>query len=118
MGLFIPKAQLQARLPGMWRLKAAGFSRRRLAPVSASTSRTGHSAGGLMPEAARKQPAKPFAGTVLAQRPGMPPDRVLDEGEEAHVMELVTGVKGAVTEKDTWRQAPQTGFARAHPYCG
>jgi len=74
MGLFIPKAQLQARLPGMWRRKAAGFSRRRLAPVLASTSRTGHSAGRLMPEAARKRPAKPFAGTVLARRTGMPPE--------------------------------------------
>src|SRR3984885_15828577 len=58
------------------------------------TSRAGLSAGGLMPEAARERFATPSAGTVLARWPGMPPDHLLHEGEEADVIETVTYVKG------------------------
>jgi hypothetical protein len=108
MGLVIPKAQLQARLPGMWRLKAAGFSRRRLAPVSASTSRTGHSAGRLMPEAARKRPAKPFAGTVLARRPGMPPEPPPSQRRGAACNLIGDKCQEAVAEKDTRRGTLET----------
>jgi hypothetical protein len=58
------------------------------------TSRAGLSAGGLMPEAARERFATPSAGTVLARWPGMPPDHLLHEGEEADVTEVGTSVKG------------------------
>jgi hypothetical protein len=47
-----------------------------------------------MPEAARERFATPSAGTVLARWPGMPPDHLLHEGEEADVIETVTYVKG------------------------
>jgi hypothetical protein len=103
MGLVIPKAQLQARLPGTRRRKAAGFSRRRLAPITASTSRTGHSAGRLMPEAARKRPAKPFAGTVLARRPGMPPEPPPSQRRGGAGNWTGDECQEAVTEKGTRR---------------
>ena len=60
-GVIVPKAQLQARLPGTWSERALpAFA----CPSPASTSRPGHNAGRLMP----KPP-----GSELQTRPRAPP---------------------------------------------
>ena len=63
-GLSSPKAQRQARLPGVWPIRRAGVTRPDLSQSSDSTSRAGRSAGRLMPDAARERVAKPPAGTA------------------------------------------------------
>ena len=77
-GLIIPKARLQARLPGTRSERALpAFA----CPSPASTSHPGHNAGRLMPK-------PPGSGVQIRPRappslpwPGMPPDHVLHVSE-------------------------------------
>ena len=109
-GVIVPKAQLQARLPGTWSVRALpAFA----CPSPASTSRPGHNAGRLMPKPpGRGLQVRPRAPPSLLW-PGMPPDHVLYVSEDAHVTVAGTFVKGVVTKKGTSRpdeaSAPMTG---------
>jgi hypothetical protein len=72
-GVIVPKAQLQARLPGTWSERALpAFA----CPSPASTSRPGHNAGRLMPKppgSGSDEP--PPAGTASrSDQPGSPAD--------------------------------------------
>ena len=72
-GVIVPKAQLQARLPGTWSVRALpAFA----CPSPASTSRPGHNAGRLMPKppgSGSDEP--PPAGTASrSDQPGSPAD--------------------------------------------
>jgi hypothetical protein len=72
-GVIVPKAQLQARLPGTWSVRALpAFA----CPSPASTSRPGHHAGRLMPKppgSGSDEP--PPAGTASrSDQPGSPAD--------------------------------------------
>ena len=72
-GVIVPKAQLQARLPGTWSERALpAFA----CPSPASTSRPGHNAGRLMPKppgSGSDEP--PPAGTASRpDQPGSPAD--------------------------------------------
>ena len=90
-GVIVPKAQLQARLPGTWSERALpAFA----CPSPASTA-TGHNAGETDAQAARERTCKPAAGTALARRQsarlsGPPPSQ--RRGGECNYW--VTNVKG------------------------
>jgi hypothetical protein len=70
--------QHQARLPATWRghvlrIPLSGRYPPLPVPVQRRTSRSGHNAGEMMPNAARERVASPRAGTALASRsPAMP----------------------------------------------
>ena len=72
-GVIVPKAQLQARLPGTWSERALPAI---ACPSPASTSRPGHNAGRLMPKppgSGSDEP--PPAGTASrSDQPGSPAD--------------------------------------------
>ena len=71
-GVVVPKAQLQAMFPGT---RSERVLPTFACPSPGDTSRPGHSAGGLMPEAARGTKCMaPPAGTALAPPPGLPPE--------------------------------------------
>ena len=79
-GVIVPKAQLQARLPGTWSVRALpAFA----CPSPASTSRPGHNAGRLMPKppgSGSDEP--PPAGTASrSDQPGSPADVLHGERE-------------------------------------
>ena len=72
-GVIVPKAQLQARLPGTWSERALpAFA----CPSPASTSRPGHNAGRLMPKPpGSSSDEPPPAGTASrSDQPGSPAD--------------------------------------------
>src|ERR1700722_2557446 len=94
-GVIVPKAQLQARLPGTWSVRALpAFA----CPSPASTSRPGHNAGRLLPKPpGRGLQVRPRAPPSLLW-PGMPPDHVLYVSEDAHVTEAGTYVKGIIAK--------------------
>ena len=68
-------------------------------PVQRRTSRSGHNAGEMMPNAARERLAKPRAGTALARAAWVClPGRVqLGRDSEVYVNETVTNVNENVT---------------------
>src|SRR5580704_5283389 len=79
-GVIVPKAQLQARLPGTWSERVLpAFA----CPSPASTSRPGHNAGRLMPKppgSGSDEP--PPAGTApRSDQPGSPADVLHGERE-------------------------------------
>src|SRR6204780_1576682 len=90
-GVIVPKAQLQARLPGTRSVRVLPAI---ACPSPASTSRPGHNAGRLMPKPPGSElQIRPRAPPSLLW-PGMPPDHVLYVSEDAHVTVARTFVKG------------------------
>jgi hypothetical protein len=79
-GVIVPKAQLQARLPGTWSERVLPAI---ACPSPASTSRPGHNAGRLMPKppgSGSDEP--PPAGTASrSDQPGSPADVLHGERE-------------------------------------
>src|SRR5580692_5453265 len=103
-GVIVPKAQLQARLPGTWSLRVLPAI---ACPSPASTSRPGHNAGRLMPKPpGRGLQVRPRAPPSLLW-PGMPPDHVLHVSEDAYVTDTGTFVKGVSLIKGRHRRADQ-----------
>ncbi len=88
-GVIVPKAQLQARLPGTWSERALpAFA----CPSPASTSRPGHNAGRLMPKppgSGSDEP--PPAGTASrSDQPGSPADVLHGERDWAPLLKSNT----------------------------
>ena len=114
---FRPRAQLQAMFPGTWQdvrsctVQPTGAERPRAlrgryprppVPVQGCTSRTGRSAGQMMPEAARERTAKPGGSTALAPCSGVPRehDPQVSEIRMSLVSDTVTSVNGKVIGKE------------------
>jgi len=131
-GTFVPKALLQATLPGTRQERSilygrpnrgaetlrgcTGVTRPRLSQSSESTSRAGHSAGRLMPGTARERIVTPPAGTALAPPPGNTSRRrpVSELDSLLFVTEMRTGVKRAVSLSVTPPRSSYAGLTRLH----
>src|SRR5690349_4467227 len=96
--------QHQARLPATWRghvlrIPLSGRYPPLPVPVQRRTSRSGHNAGEMMPDAARERVASPPAGFALARaiRLCLPKSVRTGRDSEGYVIETGTIVNGTVT---------------------
>ena len=108
-GVIVPKAQLQARLPGTWSERALPAV---ACPSPASTSRPGHNAGRLMPKppgSGSDEP--PPAGTASrSDQPGSPADVLHGERDWAPLFKSQRAMSKAFQFVQTNRGLAQRVF--------
>ena len=121
----IPTAQLRARLRGASTAKWRALSRPAPAPVAASTSRAGHSAGRLIPEPPESSSDEPPpAGTALAppaavtrlasfsERDSRPASK--RDKSQVSVSKLTTSSNMRAYAASPCERPPRTGRRRPH----